>query len=160
MKPFFSDKTPINNNITVLEDDEIVTDPSACAEILNNFFVNSIKNLDIERGSHTDNITVITDGPVENAIEKFKRHPSITRINEKGFTQDKFSFQDVTKSNISFVIKNIDSSKSYQKENIPPKLLKENNDICALVIYNDINKNISKGKFPSNLKKSGYQPYF
>ena len=49
MKPFFSDKTPINNNITLLEDDEIVTDPSACAEILNNYFVNSIKNLDIDR---------------------------------------------------------------------------------------------------------------
>ena len=159
-KPYFSDKTPINNNITLLEDDEIVTDPSACAEILNNLFVNSIKNLDIDRGLHTVNITVITDDPVENAIEKFKRHPSITRINEEGFTQDKFSFQDVTKSDISLVIKNIDSSKSYQKENIPPKLLKESNDICALVIYNDINKNISQGKFSSNLKKSRYQPYF
>ena len=160
VKPFFSDKTPINNNITLLEDDEIVTDPSACAEILNNFFVNSIKNLDIERGLHTVNITVITDDPVENAIEEFKRHPNITRINEEGFTQDKFSFQDVTKSDISLVIKNIDSSKSYQKENIPPKLLKENNDICALVIYNDINKNISKGKFPSNLKKADISPIF
>ena len=124
VKPFFSDKTPINNNIILLEDDEIGTNPSACAEILNNFFVNSIKNLDIDRGLHTVNITVITDDPVENAIEKFKRHPRITRINEEEFTQDKFSFQDVTKSGISLVIKNIDSSKSYQKENIPPKLLK------------------------------------
>ena len=117
-----------------MEDDEIVTDPSACAEILNNFFVNSIKNLDIDRGLHTVNITGITDDPGENAIEEFKRHPSITRINEEGFTQGKFSFQDVAESDISLVIKNIDSSKSYQKENIPPKLLKENNDICALYI--------------------------
>ena len=49
VKPFFSDKTLINNNITLLEDNEIATDPSACAEILNSFFVNSIKNLDIGR---------------------------------------------------------------------------------------------------------------
>ena len=55
VKPFFSNKTPINNNITLIEGNEIVTDPSACAEILNNFFVNSIKTLDIDRGLHTVN---------------------------------------------------------------------------------------------------------
>ena len=151
VKPFFSYKTPINNNITLIEGNEIVTDPSACAEILNNFFVNSIKTLDIDRGLHTVNTEIIID-PVEKAIEVFKSHPSIIRINQEGFAPNKFSFQYVTENDISLVIKNIDASKSYQKDNIPPKLLKDNDDICALVIYNDINQNINKGQFPSNLK--------
>ena len=115
-----------------MEDNEIVTDPSACAEILNSVFVNSIKNIDIDRGLHTVNITGLTDDPLVNAIEVFKRHANIIGINQERFTQDKFSFQDVTESDISLVIKNIHSSKSYQKENIPPKFLKENDDICAL----------------------------
>ena len=58
------------------------------------------------------------------------------------------------------MIKNIDASKSYQKENIPPKLLKDNDDICALVIYNDINQNISKGQFTSKLKHADISPIF
>ena len=49
VKPFFSDKTPFINNITLLEGDEIVTDNSACAEILNNYFSNSVKNSEIDR---------------------------------------------------------------------------------------------------------------
>ena len=159
VKPFFSDKTPINNNITLIEGNEIVTDPSACAEILNNFFVNSIKTLDIDRGLHTVNTEIIVD-PVEKAIEVFKSHPSIIRINQEGFAPNNFSFQYVTENDISLVIKNIDASKSYQKENILPKLLKDNDDICALVIYNDMNQNISKGQFPSNLKHADISPIF
>ena len=33
VKPFFSDKTPTDCNITLLENDKIVTDPSMCTEI-------------------------------------------------------------------------------------------------------------------------------
>ena len=53
VKSFFSDKTPVNNNISLLEDNEIVTGPATCAETLNTFFLNSIKDLDIDRGSYT-----------------------------------------------------------------------------------------------------------
>ena len=67
VKPFFSDKTPINNNTILIEGNEIVTDSSATAEILNNFVVNSIKTLDIDRGLHTVNTEIIVD-PVEKAI--------------------------------------------------------------------------------------------
>ena len=106
---------------------------------------------------HPVNTEIIVD-PVEKAIEVFKSHPSIIRINQEGFAPNKFSFQYVTENDISLVIKNIDASKSYQKENIPPKLLKDNDDICALVIYNDMNQNISKGQFPSNLKHADISP--
>ena len=45
VKPFFSNKTPFNNNITLLEKDDIVTDSTAYAEILNIYFCNSVENL-------------------------------------------------------------------------------------------------------------------
>ena len=57
-------------------------------------------------------------------------------------------------------INDIDSSKSYLKDNIPPKILKENNDICAIVLSSDINQCISKGKFPDNLKNADITPIF
>ena len=43
VKPFFSNKTPFSNNITLLEKDDIVTDNTACAEILNIYFVIQLK---------------------------------------------------------------------------------------------------------------------
>ena len=49
VKPFFSDKTPLNNNIILLEDNKIVSDNTACAEILNTFFSDSVNKLDINR---------------------------------------------------------------------------------------------------------------
>ena len=55
---------------------------------------------------------------------------------------------------------NIDSSKAYQKGNIPPKLLKENDDICTIVLYPDINRCIEKRKFPNNFKKADITPSF
>ena len=84
----------------------------------------------------------------------FKNHPSIIKINQAGCVRDKFSFLHVSDYNVFRAINSIDSSKAYQKDNIPHKILKENNDISALVLRYDINKCIDIGKFPSNLKNS------
>ena len=46
VKPFFSDKTPSSSNIMLSEGKEINSDPTQCADIFNNFFIDSIKNLD------------------------------------------------------------------------------------------------------------------
>ena len=54
VKPFFSDKTPYTSNITLLEDNEIVTDNMACAEIFNNFFSNSVSKLAIDHDLHVN----------------------------------------------------------------------------------------------------------
>ena len=48
----------------------------------------------------------------------------------------------------------MDSSKAYHKNNIPPKILKQNDDICSLVLSSDMNMCIENGKFPNNLKNA------
>ena len=140
--------------------DEIATDNSACAEILNNFFSNSMKNLEVDRDFYVNNLTNLDD-PVENIIEKFKDHPSIVSINQNGFTSNTISFQFVSENDVyRVIINNIHSSKSYQKNNIPPNVLKENADAYTSVLCDDINRNIVKGKFPVNLKKADITPLF
>ena len=130
VKPFFSDKTPFNNNITLFEGNELVRENTACAEILNNFFSDSVKNLDINRDLYTNNDTNLDD-PIENIIERFKTHQSVVRIGEKGYKINNFSFHIVPQSDVYRVIKNIDSSKAYQKDNIPPKVLSDNADVLS-----------------------------
>ena len=71
-----------------------------------------------------------------------------------------FSFQFVSENDVYRVINNIHSSKSYQKNNIPSKVLKENADAYTSVLCDDINRNIVKGKSPVNLKKADITPLF
>ena len=75
VKLFFSDKTLTNNSITLLEGKEIISSPSKCAEIMNNFFSNAVFELDIDRTLYVDYETN-ANTPVEKAIEMFKKHPS------------------------------------------------------------------------------------
>ena len=67
--------------------DEIATDNSACAEILNN----AVKTLEIDRDFYVNNMANLDD-PIENIIEKLKDHPSIVSINQNGFTSNNFFF--------------------------------------------------------------------
>ena len=54
----------------------------------------------------------------------------------------------------------LDSSKAYQKDNISPKILKQNKNISALVLAYDKNRCIDEGKFPSNLKIDDVTPIY
>ena len=84
--------------------------------------------MDIERDLDVGRVINIDD-PIEKAISMCSNHPSISRI-EEGHTPKRFSFLPI-------------SSKAYQKYDIPPKILKEHEDIlCA-----DITNCIAKGEF-------------
>ena len=89
VKPFFSGKTQYRGNIMLLEGNEIITNPATCAETFNEFFIDVIKNLDIDRTLHTDT-TVDNNETVENTIKKFRNHPSVLRILEEGHAEKNF----------------------------------------------------------------------
>ena len=74
---------------------------------------------------------VNSDDPVEKAIKTFKNHPSILRIFQEGYPENSFSFDIISESSIHNIIINIDLSKAYQRDNIPPQFLKNNVDICT-----------------------------
>ena len=159
VKPFFSDKTPRNSNIILSEGNEIISNPETYAEIFNNFFSDAVKDLDIDRTLHIDCMTY-SDDPVEKAIKSFKNHPSILRILQEGYSENKFSFDPISESSIHNVIINMDSSKAYQTDNIPPQILKDNVDICTIALSSDFNRCIYNVIFPNNLKHADITPAF
>ena len=158
VNPFFSNKTPKCNNITLIEKNEIINDNSACAEILSNCFSDVVKELDIVRTIHMTS-PVVAHSPVETYIEMFETHPSIIKIIELGIAANNFCFKPTSDDNIHEIIKNIDSSKAYQRNNIPP-IIKDNTDICVVIMRSDLNICIEKGIFPSNLKNADITPLF
>ena len=103
-----------------------------------NFFSDVAINLEVDRNIHTE-ATNASD-PVTIAIEKYNNHPSIIKLNQQNFPKSNFDFQNITESSILKVIEDLDSSKSYQKDNIPTKILKDNKDICTIILTTDIKR--------------------
>ena len=54
----------------------------------------------------------------------------------------------------------MDSTKAFQKDNIPPKILKANVDVCKSFLCYDIDKCIDDGSFPTCPKRADITPIF
>ena len=89
----------------------------------------------------------------------FKTHPSIIKIVELGITVNDFCFKPISEDNIHKIIQNNDSSKAYQKANVPPIILKDNADIRVIIIRSDLNVFIEV-HFPQKLKNADITPLF
>ena len=141
------------------EDDDIIRNPTKCADFFNRYFISAIESLEIDRTLRT-NTKVYDNDPVELAIKKYKNHPSIIRIHQEGYSNNNCSFTPISQQDIHDIINNINSSQVYQKENIPLKFLKDNIDICAMTFISDVNKCLKNGIFPDNLKYADITPIF
>ena len=97
--------------------------------------------------------------PVTRAIEKYKNHPSILKLNNE-MTNSTFDFQFVSGLHMSKLLQDIASSKAFQKGDIPPIILKANEDTCSMVLTSDVNRCIVNEKFPNNLKNADITPTF
>ena len=77
IKPLFSDKNNVNEKITLINDDCIIAEDSQIAEIMNNFFSNIVKNLDIQGFIPENNITQNSDN-ILSILKSIIIHSKIT----------------------------------------------------------------------------------
>ena len=73
-------------------------------------------------------------------IHQYKNHPSILKIKENVKVEEYFNFSNVTESVIKEKISSLDKRKPTTFNNIPARLLVENNDIISPLIteiYNE-----------------------
>ena len=72
---------------------------------MTDFFCDSVMELDIGRGLHTD--VTNTNDPVTRSVEKLPNHPSIIKLNSEDFSNSRFEFQLISESSTSKVILDI-----------------------------------------------------
>ena len=159
MKPLFSDKNPSNRNITIIEDNEILSDDLDVAEKLNEYFKNAVNLLELEVNPYIMDPTVGCNDSIEEAITKFKNHPSIIRIKEKN-ESSLFNFTEVNLSEIEKELQNLNPKKSTTFNNVPPKLLKLSGETCAPTLCYLMNKTFQTCIFPEKLKLADITPVF
>ena len=156
----FSNKIKSKENITLAENDEIISSDIEVAKTFPNFFSSIVKNLNIQKDETYFSET--TQGnSVLASIEKFSKHASIINIGKRMETNsNKFSFKYEERKKFLTEIQNLNSRKASQQKDIPVKILKENSDICSYILPHNFNKSLFSNKFPKYLKKADITPVF
>ena len=75
IKSYFTDKGINHDKITLVDNEETVSDNEEISETLNNFFSDVVTNLNLPQyDDPTVNVEDIED-PVARPVEKYKNHP-------------------------------------------------------------------------------------
>ena len=160
INPSFSDKACGSENITLIENEEIINNEKEICEIFNNFFSDIVTNLNIPKIPCSVNVDS-TDDTVSIAINKYKNHPSIKEIRNKTPISRKFAFQQVNREEVKLEIINLDPSKAAQEGDIPTRIIKANSDIISNYLHYNFNNNmLDKAIFPKSFKNANIIPIF
>ena len=161
IKPLFTDKGVNHDNITLVENEETVSDNKEISETLNNFFSEVVTNLNLPQ-YHDPTVNVDdNEDPVARTVEKYKNNPSIRLIKENyRNTNDTFHSENVSVKEIEKELKNLLSSKAARDTDIPTKVIKDNIHIFTPILLDEFNKSLALGIFPSSMKLANITPVF
>ena len=158
MKPLLFNKCKLPLNVTLVKEDDVISDNDKIADIFNDFFTNLVKNLNITvSGDILCEANNIRDS-VLKAIEKYKKHSSIKAIGiskNNNFILEKVSYEEILHK-----IKQLDTRQTCQNTGVPSKIIKMNSDIFTDFPYQNFNDTIATSLFPQNLKNANITPVF
>ena len=129
-----------------MEGNEIVNDDGEIATIMNRYFMNITKHMNLKANkiSHREELV--------NILDTFKNHMSVQRIKLANFhSYSTLNFSKVTESKVRKVILNLSSKKATKNDDISVKILKKSVEIYTKEITFIINDCIEKGIFPDDL---------
>ena len=151
-----SNKVVSNEQIILVENDKIVENDKKSATVLNNFFSNIAKSLGIPQYKDAEPVGQNISDPALKAIIKYRSHASIKAIKEQCNTNLYFSFSKIGHDEIMKELNNLDTNKAIQNTDIPTKLIKENSDIFANFIFENLNYSISQFYFSNFYEKCNH----
>ena len=159
MKPFFTDKQKKSDKIILVENNDIITDNARNANVMNEYFVNITKKLEIPK------IKTKTPSPehtdlIDKIIYSYSEHPSIKKIHEMVNIPEKFKFRVVDQIQIEQEILKLNGRTSAGPDAIPPKIIKDSISVVTPYLTKLFNKSITDNLFPSNLKKGNVTSLF
>ena len=140
---------------------EITRSEVKIADVFNKYFVNVVPSMVITNNHNFLSNTYTNDDLLEKIIDKYKNHPSIIGVNKHMTNSElSFTFQPVTKNQISNLIKHLNDKKAVQSTDIPTKLIKEFCDFFSEFIYKSINHCITEGSFIADFKVAEVRPLY
>ena len=154
VRPLFSDKMKgRNKEIILIDNDQVFTETNRVADILNNYFLDAVENLDTIPHSSTlitesEGSGGIQPGQIDNIITSYKDHPSILKIKEHVKIKEKFSFSKPTIENVNKILSSLNSKKATVENDIPLKVILATNALTTEYITGIYHCTIDKKIFP------------
>ena len=159
-KPLISDNYKAQNKITLVKDDNIITEGKEVAGEFKQQFSNAVDELNIDfQWQATVDVTGLSD-PIDKILQTYKDHPSIRKINEHIQTPDPIEFNEVSEEQVLDLIAKFDTSKATTFKNIPGKIFKEYSHTYHKSITKLVNKTVETTDFPNKLKFADLNPTF
>ena len=152
VKPFFSDKGSNSSKITLVEENNIISDEEEIANIMNNYFINVTKTLNLKKQL----------GLGRSGVNEFENHISIKMIHEKypEILPESFKFQLVSNNEVKKEVENLDTKNSSTYDFISVTILKQYVNAYLPHLTNSINYSIQHSSFPQELKISEVIPVY
>ena len=156
---YFGKRLNISQDIiTLVEKNEIISEDCAVANIFNDYFVDAVTSWNITIDPNYASDTANIQDSVLIAKEKYKYHPSILKIKEIHGDENNFSFKPMSYIDICNEIRRVKYTKSSPQNSVPAKILKENIDMLAPILYNHLNNSTFICFFPYKLKLADITP--
>lgn len=133
------------NDITLIENDVVITDKKELAEQFNNYSV------------HIKNITLDTNVVHTPAFKQLRRK---TEENRGKNAVHNFNFKYTNKNQVEKLPLNINACKACSHDTITPQLLKESASVISGPLAELINEWIKQCKYPSQWKMGHVTPLF
>ena len=141
----------------MIEDETVISENSAFAEKLNNYFINVIENLEIKHFNEImDNEYIgINNGrkEIETITTKYKNHPSILKIKEHIKVTEKITFSKPTPNDLDVHLISLNPKKTPVENDIPTKILINTKENANEFLTNIYHKCIDNQTFLLSLKK-------
>ena len=144
--------------ITLIENDGIIYNAKDVSEVLNTFFSNDAKVLNIQSNNAIINDIITESDPILIAIERYKFHPSILKINEKFCKEGDFVFSEINSNDVYNEIFKLKNKVSSPNDSFPLKIIRNNLHLFVSKLHFDINFSINHCTFPHNLKCADITP--
>ena len=157
VKPLLSNKVIMRKNMTLIENNKVISEKREIAEIMNNHFIDAVENLETETFPILEDIQTSLDD-IDNIINKYKLHPSIVMIKNKVKVDTKFNFSDVTDDDTYKNVQQLDPNKGGVVGDIPAKVLIGSNDIITTSITKMFNDSVSSHIYPKAFKEADVTP--
>ena len=155
MKPYFFSKSTSESEITISENDSLISDPQSVAETLNKYFVSICQPSNPKPSDEHDDYRSI-----EDIINHFKNHSSITNIYANQPNDSLLHFELIPIEALRHIIVKLNHKKASGHDIINAKLIKNSIDFIIQPLHNIITKCFQQGMFPTSLKKAIVTPVY
>ena len=149
-RPFmYSRSSKQASDITLIENDVVITDKKELAKLFNNYFVHIVDD--------------VQDIKEHNFGNEFSAHPSIRAIAEENRRKNaihNFNFKYTNKTQVEKLLSNINARKACGHDTITPRLLKESASAISGPLAELMNESIKQCKYPSRWKMGQVTPLF